>query len=113
MILSIFTKKVSVFFTTDSKIDLANLAKYAPGSKVWSRILTEGTGADWPFPENLVRIPLPIYHLIVKASKMNLQPWGISFHVGSQQRDIGQWDDAVARCKYLFRCVQLPKKELN
>lgn len=24
-----------------------------------------------------------------------------SLHVGSQQRDIGQWDDAIARCKYL------------
>jgi ornithine decarboxylase len=36
---------------------------------------------------------------------MGLNPWGISFHVGSQQRDIGQWDDAVARCKYLFDAV--------
>jgi len=41
----------------------------------------------------------------LQAVEMGLTPWGISFHVGSQQRDIGQWDDAVARCKYLFDAV--------
>ncbi|MEN6445355.1 MAG: type III PLP-dependent enzyme, partial [Candidatus Cloacimonas sp.] len=93
------------FFTTDSQLDLNNLAKYAPGSKVLFRILTEGTGADWPLSRKFGSHPDTIYHLIVQAAKMDLLPWGISFHVGSQQRDIGQWDDAVARCKYLFDAV--------
>jgi len=100
-----FYEKGVRLFATDSKLDLANLAKYAPGSKVLFRILTEGTGADWPLSRKFGSHPDTIYHLIVKAAKMNLQPWGISFHVGSQQRDIGQWDDAVARCKYLFDAV--------
>jgi ornithine decarboxylase len=93
------------FFATDSMIDLENLAKYAPGSKILFRILTEGTGADWPLSRKFGSHPDTIYHLILKAASMNLQPWGISFHVGSQQRDIGQWDDAIARCKYLFDAV--------
>ncbi|HPB19060.1 MAG TPA: type III PLP-dependent enzyme, partial [Candidatus Cloacimonas sp.] len=66
------------FFTTDSKLDLHNLAKYAPGAKVLFRILTEGTGADWPLSRKFGSHPDTIYHLIVKAAKMNLQPWGIS-----------------------------------
>lgn len=36
-------------YATDSEADLRNIAKAAPGSKVYVRILTEGsTTADWP-----------------------------------------------------------------
>lgn len=92
-------------FATDSENDLQNIAEFAPGAKIFFRILTEGTGADWPLSRKFGSHPDTIYHLILQASELGLNPWGISFHVGSQQRDIGQWDDAVARCKYLFDAV--------
>lgn len=89
-------------FVTDSENDLKNLAELAPGSRILFRILTEGTGADWPLSRKFGSHSDVIYNLIMEADKSGLQPYGISFHVGSQQRDIGQWDDAIARCKYLF-----------
>ena len=92
-------------FVTDSEHDLEAIAQNAPGSQVYFRILTEGTGADWPLSRKFGAHPDMIYRLILKAAESNLDPWGISFHVGSQQRDIGQWDDAIARCKYLFDAV--------
>lgn len=92
-------------FATDSEWDLNNLAKNAPKAKVFYRILTEGTGADWPLSRKFGSHPDTIYSLILHGVELGLEPWGISFHVGSQQRDIGQWDDAVARCKYLFDAV--------
>ncbi len=92
-------------FATDSENDLKNIADYAPGARIFFRILTEGTGADWPLSRKFGSHPDTIYHLILQAAGLGLNPWGISFHVGSQQRDIGQWDDAVARCKYLFDAV--------
>ena len=92
-------------FATDSQNDLMNIAESAPGARIFFRILTEGTGADWPLSRKFGSHPDTIYHLILQSAKMGLNPWGISFHVGSQQRDIGQWDDAVARCKYLFDAV--------
>jgi len=97
-----FYQKGVEIFSTDSEYDLKNLAAKAPGTKVCFRIMTECTGADWPLSRKFGAHPDMIYYLIKKAVKLGLQPWGISFHVGSQQRDIGQWDDAVARCKYLF-----------
>ncbi len=100
-----FYKKGVELFATDSEYDLINLSKAAPGSKVFFRILTEGTGADWPLSRKFGAHPDMIYRLIIQAVELGLVPWGISFHVGSQQRDIGQWDDAVARCKYLFDAV--------
>ena len=92
-------------FATDSENDLLNLASAAPDAKVFFRILTEGTGADWPLSRKFGSHSDLIYYLILQARDLGLTPWGISFHVGSQQRDIGQWDDAVARCKYLFDAV--------
>ena len=36
------------------------------------------------------------------ANELKLEPHGISFHVGSQQRDIGAWDSAIAKVRYIF-----------
>lgn len=100
-----FYEKGVETFATDSEFDLINISQTAPGAKVFFRILTEGTGADWPLSRKFGAHPDMIYNLILQSAELGLVPWGISFHVGSQQRDIGQWDDAVARCKYLFDAV--------
>ena len=92
-------------YVTDSDHDLRNIARYAPGSRVYFRLLTEGTGADWPLSRKFGAHSDVIYNLILQATDLGLEPWGLSFHVGSQQRDIGQWDDAISRCKYLFDAV--------
>src|SRR3546814_3633298 len=44
--------------------------------------------------------------LLVKARRMGLDPYGISFHVGSQQTDLGQWDKAVAQVAQMFSVLQ-------
>lgn len=108
-----FYEKGVRLFATDSEIDLVNISQNAPGSRVFFRILTEGTGADWPLSRKFGSHPDTIYSLILQGKELGLNPWGISFHVGSQQRDIGQWDDAVARCKYLFDAVAEEGVELQ
>ena len=39
---------------------------------------------------------------MVLARELELIPYGISFHVGSQQRDIGAWDAAIAKVTNIF-----------
>jgi ornithine decarboxylase len=92
-------------FVTDSESDLKKLARKAPGSRVFFRILTESEGADWPLSRKFGAHPDLLYQLILKAQRLGLEPYGLSFHVGSQQRDIGQWDNAISKCKYLFEAV--------
>ncbi|AKB37309.1 Ornithine decarboxylase [Methanosarcina siciliae C2J] len=92
-------------FVTDSENDLKKLSRKAPGSRVFFRVLTESDGADWPLSRKFGSHPDLIYKLILKAEKLGLEPYGLSFHVGSQQRDIGQWDNAISKCKYLFEAV--------
>jgi len=105
MDIAYFYEKGVRIFATDSETDLLNIAQQAPGAKVFFRILTEGTGADWPLSRKFGAHSDMLYNLVLQAQELNVIPWGVSFHVGSQQRDIGQWDDAIARCKYLFDAV--------
>jgi ornithine decarboxylase len=103
-------------FATDSESDLRKIAVNAPGSRVFFRILTDGSGADWPLSRKFGAHPDTIFKLILLAATLGLEPYGISFHVGSQQRDIGQWDNAISTCKYLFDCAKaegVPLKMLN
>ena len=94
-------------FATDSKEDLKNIAKYAPGSRVYVRILVENSStADWPLSRKFGCHPDMAYDLLVQARDSGLTPYGISFHVGSQQRDIGQWNDAIAKTKYLYESLE-------
>lgn len=94
-------------YATDSKEDLKNIAKHAPGSKVYVRILVENSvTADWPLSRKFGCHPDMAYDLLVLARDLGLTPYGISFHVGSQQRDIGQWNDAIAKTKYLMTSLE-------
>jgi ornithine decarboxylase len=94
-------------FATDSREDLKNIAAAAPGSRIYVRILVENsTTADWPLSRKFGCHPDMAYDLLVSARNLGLIPYGISFHVGSQQRDIGQWDDAIAKTKYLFSTLE-------
>lgn len=90
-------------FATDSKADLQNIAEYAPGSKIFVRILVEGgETAEWPLSRKFGCHPDMAIDLLVQAKNQGLIPYGISFHVGSQQKDIAVWDAALSKVKYMF-----------
>lgn len=94
-------------FATDSEADLRNIAKAAPGAKVLVRILTEGSQtADWPLSRKFGCQTDMALDLLIMARDLGLKPYGISFHVGSQQRDIGAWDSAIAKVKFIFERVR-------
>ena len=102
-----FYEKGVRMFATDSKEDLKTIAKNAPGSRVFVRILVENSAtADWPLSRKFGCHPDMAYDLLVLARDLGLTPYGISFHVGSQQRDIGQWNDAIAKTKDLFESLE-------
>src|SRR3990167_8454582 len=97
-----FDKGVRLF-ATDSEADLRNIAKAAPGARVYVRILTEGsTTADWPLSRKFGCQTDMAMDLLILARDLGLVPYGLSFHVGSQQRDISVWDAAIAKVKVIF-----------
>ena len=94
-------------FATDSESDLRNIGRLAPGSRVFCRILTDGSEtADWPLSRKFGCHPDMAIDLMLLARDLGLDPCGISFHVGSQQREIGAWDSAIAKVRYITDYLQ-------
>lgn len=90
-------------FASDCESDIRKLAKFAPGSRVYVRVLTEGSEtADWPLSRKFGCQRDMAVELILLARELGLEPYGISFHVGSQQRDISSWDAAIAKVRFIF-----------
>lgn len=89
-------------FAFDSEAELRKIAESAPGSRVYCRIVTSGEGADWPIGHKFGCELEMARDLMVRAAGLGLDPYGVSFHVGSQQRDLEQWDVAIGRTAMLF-----------
>ncbi len=100
-------------YAFDSEAELGKLAEAAPGSKVFCRILTSGANADWPLSRTFGCDVEMARTLLIAAARRGVVPHGVSFHVGSQQRDPAQWDAAVAQAAWLFRECEENGVQLN
>ncbi len=89
-------------FAFDSEGELKKLAQHAPGAKVYCRILVENKGAEWPLSRKFGCEMDMARDLMVMARAWGLAPYGISFHVGSQQTTTGAYEVAIARVASIF-----------
>ena len=91
-------------FTSDCEADVRHLANEAPGSRVFFRLLIDAvtSDSDWPLSRKFGCQPRMLIDLVSLAADLGLEPYGISFHVGSQQREISAWDAALAKVYDLF-----------
>jgi ornithine decarboxylase len=89
-------------FAFDSEPELKKLAQHAPGARVYCRILVENKGAEWPLSRKFGCEAEMAKELMVKAAAWGLDPYGISFHVGSQQTQTGAYQAAIARVAMIF-----------
>jgi len=89
-------------FAFDSEPELLKIAKHAPGARVYCRILVENKGAEWPLSRKFGCELDMARNLMVRAGELGLDPYGISFHVGSQQTSTAAYEGAIARVAMLF-----------
>ena len=89
-------------FAFDSEAELEKLARAAPAARVFCRILVSCEGAEWPLSRKFGCSPAMAVDLLCKARRLGLDPYGVSFHVGSQQTDLGQWDGAIGAAAQMF-----------
>jgi len=89
-------------FAVDSREEIDKIATHAPGSEVFCRILMECAGADWPLSRKFGCAPSQAVGLLTHAREQGLSAVGLSFHVGSQQQDLSQWDKAIGLVADLF-----------
>jgi ornithine decarboxylase len=89
-------------FAFDSEAELQKLVRVAPGAKVFCRVLVDCGGAEWPLSKKFGCAPEMAKDLLRKAQECGMDAYGISFHVGSQQTDLEQWDRALAQVSQMF-----------
>jgi len=89
-------------YAFDSEEELAKIAKHAPGARVYCRILVENVGADWPLSRKFGTTVEMARALMLRAGELGLDPYGLSFHVGSQQTATATYEAAIGRVAMLF-----------
>ncbi|WP_310487229.1 type III PLP-dependent enzyme [Chamaesiphon sp. VAR_69_metabat_338] len=100
-------------FAFDSLQELEKLAVHAAGSQVYCRLLMECTGAEWPLSRKFGCELDMAKDLLIHSDRLGLQAYGVSFHVGSQQLDVCQWEMAIATSARLFRDLAAVGVELQ
>jgi ornithine decarboxylase len=90
-------------FAVDCKAEVEKIARAAPGAKVFCRFLFGCAGAEWPLSRKFGCDPEMAVDVLDHAQRLGLEPCGVSFHVGSQQRRTAAWDEALKSAAAIFR----------
>jgi ornithine decarboxylase len=90
-------------YAVDCEAEVEKVARAAPGAKVFCRILFDCAGAEWPLSRKFGCEPAMAVDVLDHAKSLGLEAYGISFHVGSQQRNTHAWDRALASAAAVFK----------
>jgi ornithine decarboxylase len=103
-----FAHRVGVkLFSVDCASEIRKVAAHAPGAQICLRLLTSGTGAEWPLSRKFGCEPEMAAELLELAHSLGLVAYGLCFHVGSQQTDPTQWDTPIATAAQIFSQMRM------
>lgn len=78
-------------YTVDSMPELEKVLDVVPNAEICVRLFHECEGADWPLSKKFGCGPGDATRLLIEAGQRGATT-GMSFHVGSQQRNLESWD---------------------
>jgi ornithine decarboxylase len=90
-------------FGFDSPGELRKIAEYAPGSAVYLRLRVDDSSSVFPLSRKFGAELADARDLLVRARRLGLRPYGITFHVGSQCANPSAWRQAIAAAGTLMR----------
>ena len=90
-------------YAVDCEAEVEKIARAAPKSKVFCRMLCDGAGAEWPLSRKFGCAPEMAPRVLEHAHRLGLEAHGLSFHVGSQQRNPRMWNRALKSAAGVFR----------
>jgi ornithine decarboxylase len=93
-------------FVVDSLNEVEKVAESAPGSQVLCRLVTSGEGSDWPLSRKYGCSTYEAVEVLTLADQLGLDAAGISFHVGSQQRDPEAWAKPIKASAHVFELLR-------
>ncbi len=89
--------------TFDNEPELYKIAKYAPRSRVLVRIKVANEGSQVELSLKFGADPEQAFFLLRKAKALGLIPMGVSFHVGSQSKNVENYIQALEISAKIFK----------
>ncbi|MBI3953776.1 MAG: type III PLP-dependent enzyme [Chloroflexi bacterium] len=89
-------------FAFDSRGEVDKLAQHAAGSRVYLRLVVDNTGSEWPLSKKYGVNASEALELFTYAKGRGLEPYGLTFHVGSQCLNKDNWANALYLAGELF-----------
>ena len=89
-------------FVFDSEAELEKLAQNAPGARVFCRLAVGTVGSVFPLARKFGAGMELASELMLRARALGLDPYGLSFHAGSQQTSAEAHEAAIGQVAMLF-----------
>jgi ornithine decarboxylase len=89
-------------FVADSEAEIVKIASVAPKAKIYFRIATTGQNAVCPLSQKFGSSVAQAKRCIILSRDLGLEPFGIAFHVGSQQLSPKGWESPIRDAGELF-----------
>ena len=81
-------------YTVDVDVELDKVVSEVPDASICVRLRHECGGADWPLSRKFGAEAPDVVRVLTLAAQAGVAS-GVSFHVGSQQRDLDSWNDTL------------------
>jgi len=86
----------------DDLDEIAKIASVSPEIKTYLRLETSNTGSDWPLTGKFGASTAEAIEIIDHCAERGLPLIGLTFHVGSQCRNLDNWHSGIENAKLLF-----------
>jgi ornithine decarboxylase len=100
-------------FAADAEEELEKIAEFAPGSRVYIRLIVDASQADWPLSRKFGCARDKAISLLDMAVALGLNPVGFSFHVGSQTRQADMWIGTLDQVAEIWNAAKAAGHDLS
>ncbi len=100
-------------FAADAEEELEKIAEFAPGSRVYIRLIVDASEADWPLSRKFGCSRDKVLKLLGLAVELGLTPVGLSFHVGSQTRRADMWAATLDQVAQIWHTARASGHDLT
>ncbi len=91
------------WFALDCIDELQKIHRIVPDAHLYLRIDVPNVGSDWPLSGKFGAKAKEIDEILEAAARLRANLCGVTFHVGSQCRNVENWHGAIDRAKRIFR----------
>src|SRR5260221_920017 len=100
-----------LWYVIDSVEELKKIQSIKADARLYVRIDTPNIGSDWPLAGKFGAHAAEVRDIVVTAARLQVDPAGVAFHVGSQCRNPENWRVGIEKSRAVFD--QMAKAGLN